>query len=468
MASNGGKFSGEGGHSSPTFTGRRNAKNLYFSSACAYMGALSFGYMVGYSSPALPDMERESVLTPEEASWFGSLATFGAMFGGPLAGFLAEKVGRKYCLISTTLPFIIGWGSIFSGSDVSFLYFGRLLTGVGSGMCTVACPLYIAETSPTELRGMLGSGVQLGVTVGILLVYLLGIPLGWRALAAVGLLLPIVAVVFSLRIPETPRYFLLKGRKQDTLKTLAWLRGPGVDIEDECRDIEESLDPDDTMSWSEFKKPELLQPLKVAVGLMFFQQFSGINVVMFYTVSIFESAGYGKKGTLATVLIGIVQVVFTLVACIMMDKVGRRYLLLLAGMGMSITCFTMGYYYHASAEDPDNELSWLALASLIFYILFFAIGWGPIPMLVMSEIFPVRSRGRASAIATFAAWFSGFIITKEYNFLQETVGPAGAFWIFGAFCIVGMVFVSKNVPETKGKSLEDIELYFLGKATRHI
>ena len=447
-----------------------SVKNLLMASICSYLGAFSFGYVIGFSSPALPHMEKEGLLNTEGSMWFGSLMTFGGMLGCPVAGWLVEKFGRRGALFLTMFPFLLGWVLICFGNGITVLYVGRLLTGFGGGMVTVVSPMYIAETCPKELRGMLGSGVQLSITLGILLVYALGVSFSWRNLAMVGIVIPIVAIFFAMRIPETPRYYLLRGRKKDALKSLTALRGDNYDVNDECRDIEESLDVDTQFSWSEFKKPELYQPLIVSVGLMVFQQFMGINVVMFYTVSIFRSAGFGESSEKATLVIGVVQVVVTLIACYLMDRAGRRALLLIAGLGMGMACITFAVYYNMTEglTPAQNNLSWLALCSLILYIAAFGLGWGPVPMLVMSEIFPVHARGAASAIATTSSWLSAFIITNKYAVLLAMFGQGGTFLFFGLWCMVSMVFVWRLVPETKGRSLEDIELYFLGRAIRKI
>ena len=331
-------------------------------------------------------------------------------------------------------------------------------------MVIVVAPVYISEISRKESRGMLGSGVQLGITIGILLSYVLGMYCTWRTLALLAALVAVVQLVQNLRIKDTPRYLLMSGRKPEALQALAWLRGPVADIDDECRDMEENLpDKNDVFTLSELTQPQLLAPLKVSIGLVVFQQLTGINAVMFFTVSIFESAGY-ENGQLATVVVGLVQVVFTFLACFLMDKAGRRLLLLVAGLGMTVSCLLLGYYYHALANKAGDGLSWLALTSVVCYIIAFSLGWGPIPMLVMSEIFPVKARGAASAISTSLSWTASFILTNQFAALQATVGAYGAFWLFAFFCCLGTMFVFKMVPETKGKSLEDIELYFLGRA----
>ena len=205
---------------------------------------------------------------------------------------------------------MIGWSQIYYGGTVNNLYLGRVFTGIASGIVTVVCPLYIAETATKEKRGFLGSGVQLSITVGILLVYVLGYYCDYKRLAAIGIIIPAIAAVMTLRIPETPRFHLLRNKKQEAVNALQYLRGAHADVEDEIRDIQESMDSEEKVSWTElFKKPEMFKPLKIAMGLMFFQQFSGINVVMFYTVSIFESAGFKENGSFVTMIIGAVQVI---------------------------------------------------------------------------------------------------------------------------------------------------------------
>lgn len=274
--------------------------------------------------------------------------------------------------------------------------------------------------------------------------------------------IPVIAVLLTLRVPDTPRYYMMKNQKLEAGQSLTWLRGTtSSEIEEELRDIGDSLDGDSKVGWGEFRQPQLLKPLLIASGLMFFQQVSGINVVMFYTVSIFEAAGYGDNSTLATVVIGAVQVAFTCLACILMDRAGRRYLLLIGGAGMALTCYTLGFYYYV--QRSGATLSWLALLSLTIYIVSFSLGWGPIPMLIMSEIFPIKARSTASGITSVVVWIAGFFVTRYFIFLTHHLGSDGTFWLFGSCCLIGMLFVYSCVPETKGKSLEDIEMYFLNR-----
>nr|KAG5708353.1 hypothetical protein BaRGS_034384 [Batillaria attramentaria] len=256
-------------------------------------------------------------------------------------------------------------------------------------------------------------------------------------------------------------------RKLDARNALAAVRDPHADVQDELKDIEEGLDAQEDMSWSEFfGRAELTRPLFISVMIMVFQQFSGINAVMFYTVSIFDSA-IPDMAYIATNIIGLVQVLATLIACLLMDRTGRRRLLILAGTVMSLTLFVFGLYYRMSDKKmlSDTLNTWIPVVCLTVFIIGFSLGWGPIPMLIMSEIFPTRGRGTAGAIAIFSNWMCAFIVTKEFMTLQLMLGKDGVFYFFSACCAAGVWFVCKYLPETKGKSLEDIELYFLGRST---
>ena len=454
-------------------TPRENPYKLFIIVACAYLGPFSFGYTIGYSSPAIPQLENEKLLSSSQSGWFGSLLTVGAMLGGPVAGWFVEKYGRKWTINISSFPFILGWLSILQSSRVNWLLFGRLMCGFASGMITVCAPIYIAEVATSAIRGMLGAGIQLTITLGILSAYVAGMYYNWYQMAMIGIVPAILALILMMFVPETPRWLILNDRKADAVKSLAQLRPKYADVQLECRDIEDGLDAKETFLWSEFKKPELLKPLTISLIIMAFQQFSGINAVMFYTVSIFKDAGLTETGAglansnVATVIIGVVQVVATLVACYFMDKLGRRRLLITAGCLMCVSCFFFGIYYNMKTPG-GSQYGQFAIICLVVYIIGFSLGWGPIPMLLMSEIFPSRARGTASSIAVLTNWFCAFVVTKEFVFIQELLGPAMTFWLFSFSCMASVLYVWKKVPETKGKSLEDIELYFLGKSLLYV
>jgi len=263
------------------------------SALCGYVSALSFGYTIGYSSPALPQMTApEHIMHNNEdaASWFGSIVTLGAMIGCAIGGSLVERRGRRLTLMATAVPFFCGWLMIALGTEINQLCFGRFLTGVGCGMVCVAAPLYVTETATRQRRGALGAGIQLSITVGILVVYCLGLSLGWRSLAVVGAVVPVISLLLSFRATESPRWLLSVGRTADARSALVWLRGASSVGENEFTEMEKTqAETSDCASLSEIvSRPELVRPFLVALGVMALQQCTGINAVMFYTVSIFQ------------------------------------------------------------------------------------------------------------------------------------------------------------------------------------
>ncbi|CAG5126837.1 unnamed protein product [Candidula unifasciata] len=411
-------------------------------------------------------MIKRGILKEGESDWFASLLTLGALIGGPIGGWLIEKVGRKLSLTFLSIPFAAGFFIIASATTSFHCFFGRFLTGIGSGMVTVCVPVYIAEVATSSMRGILGSCVQLFVTIGIAATYILGAQFEWRWLANLCIIPGVVGGALTFFIPETPRWLLKKNRKTEALFALKTLRDPHTDVNEECREIEEKSDTAELTSISEIlKRKELFHPLLLIMAVLIFQQLSGINVVMFFTVSILEKA-VGEFAYVATIIVGIVQVLGTLLAVFLMDRAGRRKLLNIGGVILSITLLSFGLYYKLSAGGYFGSFlnTWVPVACLTIYILGFSLGWGPIPMLLMSELIPTQCKGIAGSAASVASWGSAFLVTSQFSTLQNALGSSGVFYLFSACCTVSVWFVYKYIPETKGKSLEDIERHFFVKS----
>ncbi|XP_061586290.1 solute carrier family 2, facilitated glucose transporter member 8 isoform X2 [Cololabis saira] len=451
---------------------------LYLATLASVLGPLSFGFVLGYSSPAIPELSRESDprlrLSDQQASWFGSIVTVGAALGGLLGGWLVEKVGRKLSLMFCSLPFVFGFTVIIAAQNVWMFYAGRVLTGLASGVTSLVVPIYISEVAHEKVRGLLGSCVQLMVVLGIMGVYLAGLFLDWRWLAVVSSIPPTLLLVVMCFMPETPRFLLAQGKRREAEEALRFLRGPDAPVEWECSRIEESGDQQgSSFGLSDLRDPGVYKPLLLGVMLMFFQQMTGINAIMFYAENIFEQAHF-KDSDLASVIVGLIQVVFTALAALVMDKAGRKVLLVVSGVAMAISTTTFGVYFYLTAKlhpgaglgavsgDAAPDLSWLALASMAVFISGFAIGWGPIPWLIMSEIFPVRVRGFASAAVVLTNWSMAFVVTKTFQDMVNLLSSAGTFWLFSSMCVVNVAFTVFFIPETKGRTLEQIEARFRG------
>ncbi|XP_070760647.1 solute carrier family 2, facilitated glucose transporter member 8 isoform X2 [Enoplosus armatus] len=484
----------EGGDEDPTglmseqdaYLSKVKNKKLYLATFAAVLGPMSFGFVLGYSSPAIPELTRIADprlrLDDVQASWFGSIVTVGAAAGGLLGGWMVGKIGRKLSLMFCSLPFVFGFTIIIAAQNVWMLYLGRVLTGLASGVTSLVVPLYISEMAHERVRGLLGSCVQLMVVLGIMGVYLAGLFLDWRWLAICSSIPPTLLMVCMCFMPETPRFLLSQGKRREAEEALRFLRGPDAPVEWECARIEDACDEQvGLFHMSDLKDPGVYKPLVIGVMLMLFQQMTGINAIMFYAENIFEQAHF-KESDLASVIVGLIQVVFTGVAALIMDRAGRKVLLIISGVAMAISTTAFGVYFYLmsklhsttsmsllmldvqnkAAEEPHADLAWLALASMAVFITGFALGWGPIPWLVMSEIFPVKVRGVASAICVLTNWSMAFIVTKTFQDMMSLLTSAGTFWLFASMCTLNIIFTIAFIPETKGKTLEQIEATFRG------
>ncbi|NWS76907.1 GTR8 protein, partial [Crotophaga sulcirostris] len=460
---------------------RARGGRLYVAAFAAVLGPLSFGFALGYSSPAITELRKSGNpklrLDGEQASWFGSVVTLGAAAGGILGGYLVDKVGRKLSLMLCSIPYVFGYMVIISAQSIWMLYVGRVLTGVASGITSLVVPVYISEVSHPTVRGMLGSCVQLMVVTGILGAYVAGIALEWRWLAVLCSVPPCVMLLFMSFMPETPRFLLNQHKRSEAMAALRFLRGPHADHEGECRQIEVGVQ-EEGLNLCEFKHPSIYRPLLIGVTLMFFQQVTGINAVMFYAETIFEDADF-KDSKMASVAVGSIQVCFTAVAALIIDKTGRKVLLYVSGIIMALSTMLFGLYFKMvlpnqnNSSNPDvwftlnsatpgteSSISWLAVVSLGLFVAGFALGWGPVPWLVISEIFPLKARGISSAACVLTNWVMAFLVTKEFNDFIGFLTSYGTFWLFSAFCCLNVTFTAFCIPETKGQTLEQIEAYF--------
>lgn len=436
----------------------------------AALGAVCFGYALGFSSPALPAMQGSifhdlrcgddddsASVTSTMASLWSSIINVGAMAGALCGGKLFDAVGRRGALKYAAAPLlVVGWAATALSRTAVEIVLARIVVGAGVGLCSSAVPVYISETAPVALRGALGSVNQLAVTVGIWGVYLVGYllphsrrdyscgqhaksiaPAGWVALAWIGASLGGALFAATLFIPETPTWL--------TKRPLAKDSAP--------RQVVDMLLPE---RWaSKDVDAAARAPLRLAMTLMLVQQCSGINAVIFYAGDILGSAGMADRD-LGGLIVMAIQVAMTGLGCPLVDRLGRRPLLLGSLAGMIAAASLLGTYFFLGDAAPPT----IALVALVIYISSFSLGLGPLPWALMAELLPDRTRGPASAVATTINWLCSFLVTESFAAATTAFSPASTFFFFAAVCLAGFAFVSAALPETKGKTLAEIEAHF--------
>ncbi|KAL9271827.1 Sugar transporter ERD6-like 7-like protein [Drosera capensis] len=423
---------------------RRQPWMVYLSTIVAVCGSYEFGACAGYSSPTQSAITEDLSLSTAEYSVFGSILTFGAMIGAITSGVIADHIGRKGAMRVYAVFCAAGWLSIYFAEGIVALDIGRLAGGYGMGAFSYVVPIYIAEIAPMELRGALTSLNQVMICAGVSVAYIIGIVLSWRALALTGLIPCAILLVGLFFIPESPRWLLKRGHHKEFEVALQKLRGKDVDVTRESEEIQNYIE-----------ELQQLPKAHIGIGLMVIQQFGGINGVCFYTASIFKSAGFSTN--IGTISYACIQVVVTVFGATLIDKAGRKPLLLVSGVGLVLGCSLAALSFYFKAHDIATKASpALAVAGILVYIAAFSVGMGAVPWVVMSEVFPINIKGIAGSLATLVNWFGAWAVSYTFNFLMSW-SSYGTFILYAAINALAIVFVVYVVPETKGRSLEEIQ-----------
>ncbi|KAL1358399.1 sugar transporter ERD6-like 16 [Arachis hypogaea] len=432
---------------------------VILSTLVAVCGSFSFGTCVGYSAPTQAAIRADLNLSLAQFSLFGSLVTIGAMLGAITSGHITDFIGRKGAMRISSGFCITGWIAVFFSKDSFILDLGRFFTGYGIGVISYVVPIYIAEIAPKNLRGGLATTNQLLIVIGSSVSFLIGSVVNWRLLALAGLAPCICLLIGLCFIPESPRWLAKVGREKEFQLALRRLRGKDADISHEAQEILdyiESLQSLPKAKLLDLFQSKYMRSLVIGVGLMVCQQASGINGIGFYASETFVASGLssGKVGTIAYALI---QVPFTALGAILMDKTGRRPLITVSASVTFLGCFITGIAFFLKGQSLLLEwVPTLVVSGVLIYIASFAIGMGSVPWVIMSEIFPINIKGSAGSLVVLLTWLGAWIVSYTYNFLMDWSAP-GTFFLYAVGCLLTIVFVAKLVPETKGKTLEEIQ-----------
>jgi len=368
------------------------------------------------------------------------------------------------------IPFVLGWLSIAFAQHVVMMYIGRFITGICAGAVCLIVPIYISETAEESIRGIACAPSAILCGVGILLTYVIGTLVSWQTLTLICALVALLFMIAVYFVPESPAYLLGKGQKKKAGKSLMWLRGADSfdQIQDELNEMQVKLENNHRGNFKlgHLISLEALKPMGITLMLMFLQQFAGINIVIFYASQIFKDAGSNVDPQTCSIIIGAVFVISTSVSIMFIDKAGRRMLLIASCLGSSASLIGLGTFFYMKLLNNDvapEGWTWLPLASLIFFSIFFNVGLGPIPWIYMAEVLPPHIKGTASAISTTIIWMLAFLITKTFKDISLALGIHGCYWMFAGICGFGAIYTFIFVPETKGKSLDEIQKHFKRK-----
>ena len=439
---------------------------VYIAAAIAALGGLLFGYDTGVISGALIFVQKSFALSTFHQELVVSVVLVGAAVGSLGGGNLADHIGRKTNLLITSVIFILG--AIIcaaAGSEITLIV-GRTIVGLGIGLASSTVPLYISEVSPAKARGWQVSLFQLAITIGILAAYLVDYAFAqseqWRWMLGLAVVPGAMLGLGMLYMPETPRWLVKNGQIEKAVGVLKKIRGT-QNVEAEFKEIQGTLSKTDERGrWSDLLKASIRPALIVGIGLAVFQQVTGINTVIYYAPQIIRSAGISSASgaILATAGIGLVNVIMTLVSMWLIDRAGRRPLLLTGIAGMVISLGVLGFIFRESATAHDAAFGQLAVITLMAYVACFAISLGPIFWLIIAEIYPLKTRGLAEGTAASSNWAANFVVSLTFLTLVQMFGPTWTFWLYGVLAIAAWIFSYALVPETKGRTLEEIEAFW--------
>ncbi|MEU7482870.1 sugar porter family MFS transporter [Streptomyces sp. NPDC042319] len=454
----------------PAVTAGRAKRFIVGIAAIAAIGGALFGYDTGVVSGALPFMEEHFGLTSLGEGIITSALLIGAAFGSLAGGRMSDRLGRRNSLLWSGAVFIVGAIAVALAPSVPFMVVARFVLGLAVGSASVITPLYLSEIAPPHIRGRLVSFNSLMIVSGQLLAYLINAVLAhweaWRWMLGLAALPAVALFVGLFFLPDTPRWYMSKGRTGEASAVLRRTL-PAAEVDDELARIEQARALETSAqrgAWQELRTPWVRRLLLVGIGLSIVQQITGVNAVIYFAPKILLTTGLGTNAAItATIAVGAISVVATAIGMSLIDRVGRRPMLLWGLTGMAVSLALLGASFHL---PRSAGVSFLVLGLMVVYMAFMQATLNTGVWLLLAEMFPLKVRGLAMGAAVFVMWLVNFAVALLFPVLLDAAGAAVTFWLFGVTCVLSLVFCKRYAPETKGMALEDLE-HELRRAAAH-
>ncbi|XP_044732841.1 facilitated trehalose transporter Tret1-like [Chrysoperla carnea] len=430
------------------------------------------GMHYSWTSPSLPKLfSNDSTIriNTEQGSWLASISLLGDLIGAPVGAFIADYLGRKEAVFFSVTPYLIGWILIAVAESYPILLLARFVVGIGDGSSYTILPMYIGEISDNDIRGRLGNFIQVMADFGALCLYSIGPFVSIKTMAVISSVIPILIYIVFPWFPESPYHLLIHGDYDKARKVLQKFRGR-MEVDNELKEMNKIVVKQSAMSssWKElFVTRSNLKALLILMGLKTIQQFSGISVVLVYTELIFESATHnGLSPSISAIIVGAVQLVFSFFSAVVVDYVGRKPLLIASSLGCAICLGGQTLYFYFQNHPNIEYFQWLPITSMIGYIIMYSYGLGALPFMMPSELFPTNIKAKALCIMDVYLALAAFVVIKLYYPTAMMFGFYVPFAFFTFSCLISIFFIVFCVPETKGRSLDEIQEILKGKGIK--
>ncbi|XP_018306701.1 facilitated trehalose transporter Tret1 isoform X1 [Mycetomoellerius zeteki] len=459
---------------------RGSAIRQVLAALVAQLGTINTGMTFGFSAIALPQLQEPDSIIPikegsTEESWIASMSSIGTPIGCLMSGYMMDMFGRKRSLIITEIPAVLGWLLITFATDIHMIYAGRFFVGLGSGMVGAPARVYTSEVTQPHLRGMLIALASVGVSTGVLIEYALGSIVTWNVCAAISGIVPFTALVLMFFFPETPSYLISRSKPDQAKKALQKFRGSTYNVNQEMETLVEFSNKNNIKRLTGFReimcavlKPNALKPFALLFLYFLIYQWSGTNVITFYAVEIFKDSGASMNKYLAAVILGIVRLTSTIVACVLCRRCGRRPLTMVSSIGCGLSMVGLGGYMWLKNYWVENDLpivaTWIPVMCIFLYTITCTLGFLVIPWVMIGEVYPVQVRGIIGGLTTMCAHSFIFMVVKTYPFLASVLTRHGTFILYGCISLFGTIYFYICLPETKDRTLQEIEDYFSGRS----